>query len=386
MKVFFNVEAVLARPMTGVGHYARNILLGLLDPAAGLDVTCFADRRPVPPPLDDAEPGPAPPPAELGLLKRLAIRVPGVTRLRDVVRDAQVNRRFANLSGAVYHDPNHVLQPLRCRKVVTLHDLSVLHHPEMHPAERVRSMGGRIAASARQADLIITGTDFIKRDIVATLGVAPDKIRVVPHGVGAEFRPLTPGETAPVLARHGLRPQGYVLVLGTREPRKNLERLLDAYMQLPLALRAERPIALVGPAGWRAERLEARLSQMEAEGMVKRLGYVPDAERVALYSGAACFAYPSLYEGFGLPPLEAAACGAPVLTSAASSMSEVMGAAATLVDALDVDAIEAGLRHLLSSPDVAGAALIAGPALAARYTWAASVAGTIAAYRDVMVD
>ncbi len=383
MKVLYNVEALLSPPLTGVGHYARHILAGLLSQGAGVDVTCFANMRPVPPPLPGYDGlGEAPPPRQIGPLKRFAASLPGVRRLRDAVREQQDRWRFAGTSAAIYHEPNHIAHPLRCRTVVTIHDLSVLHYPEMHPPERVRYFESRLRDTAARADRIITGSAFIKRDIVATLGVPEGKIDVVPYGVGPEFYPMPPTETRPVLDNYGLRPGGYLLAVGTIEPRKNLERLLEAYLGLPASMRAEWTLVLAGPSGWRVERLEEQLAHLERDGVVRRLGYVPDAHRTALYAGAAGFAYPSLYEGFGLPPLEAAACGAPVLTSAGSPMAEVLGQAALLIDPLDVTAIGAGLERLLGDPNMARAARRVGPALAAKFGWPASVDGTMAAYRQ----
>ena len=383
MRVLFNVEALLSPPLTGVGHYAKQILTGLLDHGGDLDVLCFANMRPVPPPLDQARPAASAGPRQIGPVKRMIAAVPGVRRVRHAIQGFQARRQIPDTGEAIYHEPNHVAVPLRCAKVVTIHDLSVLHYPDMHPPERIRYFGKRLAKSAQDAARIITGSSFIKRDIVATLGIDPAKIRVVPYGVAPEFAPLPSADVSRALDRYSLQPGGYLLAVGTREPRKNLERLLDAYLSLPTAIRAERPLVLAGPAGWRAEQLERRLEQAERKGAVRRLGYIPDADRTALYTGAAAFAYPSLYEGFGLPPLEAAACGTPVLTSVNSPMEEVLGDVAILVDPLDAGSIAAGLARLLADPGIAARAHRAGPARAARFTWSSSVEGTINVYREV---
>jgi alpha-1,3-rhamnosyl/mannosyltransferase len=152
---------------------------------------------------------------------------------------------------------------------------------------------------------------------------------------------------------------------------------------LPATLRARVPLALVGPPGWRIEKLEERIGELERSGHMKRLGYVPDADRPALYAGAAGLAYPSLYEGFGLPPLEAAACGIPVLTSRDSPMEEVLGEKAVLVDPLDVDAIREGLLRLVDDPAFATTARNAAPDWHERYSWEACVARTLAVYREL---
>ena len=383
MRILFNVDALLSPPLTGVGHYAKQILTGLIGHGGDLDVLCFANMRLAAPPLGEAVVAAPPEVRQVGPVKRAIAAVPGVRRVRHAVRAFQARRQIPDTEGAIYHEPNHVAVPLRCAKVVTIHDLSVLHYPDMHPPERIRYFGKGLVKSAHEAARIITGSSFIKRDIVATLGIDPGKIRVVPYGVAPEFAPLASAEAREALDRYSLQPGGYLLAVGTREPRKNLERLLDAYLSLPNAIRAERPLVLAGPAGWRAEQLEGRLEQAERKGAVRRLGYIPDADRTALYAGAAAFAYPSLYEGFGLPPLEAVACGTPVLTSAHSPMEEVLGDAAVLVDPLDTGSIAAGLARLLADPDAAAEARRRGPARAARFTWASSVEGTIGVYREV---
>ena len=381
MRILFNVEPLLSPPLTGVGHYARHILSGLMDPAAGLDVVTLAGGRPVMlAGLADVPPAVAPP--TVRPIRRMIGSIPGARGAYAMLHRARTGITGTMLRGDVYHDPNHLLRPMGCPGVVTMHDLSILHYPQFHPPERVEAMSDAMQAAARQAERIITGSAFIARDIAMTLGVGADRVRVVPYGVGAEFGPL--GAAADdVLGSYGLRRGGYVLAVGTREPRKNLERLLEAFLSLPAALRSARPLILVGPPGWQATRIEARLDAAERSGQVRRLGYVPDDHRAPLYSGAACFAYPSLYEGFGLPPLEAAACGCPVLTSLDSPMQEVLGAVATLVDPLEVASIAAGLRSVLEDGERAAAARLAGPVRAARFTWGASVAGTISVYREV---
>ena len=379
-----NVSALTSPPLTGVGQYVRHLLDGLLDPASGIEPICIVGASvvpPPPPPVDGETPQAAPP---LPAYKRALMRVPGLVPARNAVRAAQFRRRVARLSCDIYHEPNHiVLAPPGARVVLTIHDLSVLHYPAFHPAERVRTMGRHLAASAHRADRIITPSAYIARDVARTMGVDPAKLRAVHHGVGPEFRPMTEAELAPVLDQHGLHAGQYLLALGTREPRKNLDRLLEAFMALPETVRAGRPLVLVGAAGWLADTLEQRIDRLVSQGTVRRLGYVPDRHRPALYAGSAGFAYPSIYEGFGMPPLEAAAAGAPVLTSIDSPMAEVLGEAALLIDPLDTGAIATGLERMLTGPPLARAARDGAAGWAARFTWAAAVARTADVYREL---
>ncbi len=361
MRVLFNAGATRAGPLTGVGHYASQLMQALQDPAFGLDLVPFADGKP------SAEPV-APAPASAWC--SAAFSLPGARTGQAVLRSVMARHAARHLRGDVYHEPNHVLQPVRAPAVLTVHDLSVLRFPHWHPRDRAAYFRRRFVPSVGRAAIILAVSEFTRRELIALLRVPEERVRVTPLAAGPQFRPHTPEEIRPVLARLGLQP-GYVLSLGTQEPRKNLPRLLDAWD----GLRDRPPLVLAGPPGWRAEALDARLHGAKN---VHRLGYVADADRPALYAGAAAFAYPSLYEGFGLPPLEAAACGTPVLTSLGTPMAETFAGAAVLVDPADVGAIRDGLAQLLAG---GGPPRAAGQAIAAAHTWHACAVRTAEAYR-----
>lgn len=221
--------------------------------------------------------------------------------------------------------------------VLTVHDLAVLRAPEAFP--RWHRLYGRagLRRVLRAADAIVAVSEFTKEETVELAGVPAERIRVVPHGVDEVFTP------------DGLAAEGdYVLAVATLEPRKNLRRAVEAAREADVELR------VVGARGW---------GGVEVEGWV---GELPDAELAALYRGARCLLYPSLYEGFGLPVLEAMACGTPVVTSIATAMEEVAGAAAVLVDPLDVSSIARGIREASARRDELVAA---GRARAGTFTW-----------------
>jgi glycosyltransferase involved in cell wall biosynthesis len=214
-----------------------------------------------------------------------------------------------------------------------------------------------IDIGVRRAQALVCISAATRRDLVQRVPSSAPRSLVIPLAAAAQF------------ASPGTRPSGierpYVLAAGTLEPRKNLERLLDAWAQLCPALRDEHELVLVGPVGWEADAIRVR-----ARGSGVRLtGYVPDEQLAALYHGCELFCYPSLYEGFGLPVLEAMRAGAPVITSNVSSLPEVAGDAAVLVDPLSVDAIEAALARLLADPDERGRLRAAGRARAALFSW-----------------
>jgi alpha-1,3-rhamnosyl/mannosyltransferase len=384
VRVIFNVECLFDPPLTGVGQYTDHLLRGLLRHRAAPELLCFAHFRPVPPPV---EIGGASVPVRRRrwqTVKHLAARIPGLLALRQAQRRRHFRRGLGEFQADLYHEPNHILLPFGGSSIVTVHDLSVLHFPDLHPRARVEYFERYFEQSVRQAFRIVTVSHFVRRDIEATMGISGERIRVTPLGVGAEFRPMQAADIAPALVQYGLEPGRYLLFVGTREPRKNLDRLIDAYLGLPQALQTRFPLVLAGPAGWRSKILEGRLDRLERHGTVRRLGYVAGVDRPALYAGARGFAYPSLYEGFGLPPLEAAACGVPVLTSRDSPMAETLEEDALLVDPEDVDAIRAGLARMAEDDDLYRHARFIGAARAARFTWDACVDRTMAVYSEIL--
>lgn len=259
--------------------------------------------------------------------------------------------------------PAHVLPLWRPRRtVVTIHDLGYLHFPEAHPPRRRLELHLSTAWNARVATRVIAVSQATKDDLVRHYRVVPDKIAVVHHGVEERFRP-TPDPAAP--ARYGL-PSRYLLYLGTLQPRKNLERLVQAYGRLP---GDAPPLVLAGAKGWYFERIAAAIAALGLENRVLLPGYVADADVPALLTGATALVYPSLYEGFGLPALEALACGTPVLAANTSSLPEVVGAAGLLVDPLDVGAIAAAMQRLLADEALRAALSQQGRERAKGFSW-----------------
>jgi glycosyltransferase involved in cell wall biosynthesis len=245
------------------------------------------------------------------------------------------------------------LKPPACPLVVTVHDLAVLRHPEtfnLWTRQYSRLCVSRVARAAR---LVIAVSEHTKRDVVELLGVTEERIRVVPNGVGEPFSPEGAAEDG-----------DYVLAVGTVEPRKNLARLAEATRSLGVELR------VVGAPGWGSVELGAG---------VRRLGRVPDDELARLYRGARCLAYPSLYEGFGIPILEAMASGTPVVTSRGGATEEVAEGAAVLVDPLDPAAIAAGIEEAAARRDEL---VRAGLEHAREFSWAETARRTVEVYRE----
>lgn len=296
--------------------------------------------------------------------------LPGLRGLRGMV----VSRRIAAAArmmgpGALYHEPNMIVRPFPGLTVSTFNDLSWRTNPEWHPRERVAWIEANLGRTLRRADHFIAISRFTAAEMTGRLGVAPERITVVPLAPSAWFRPVTQASAAPVLARLGLGDRAYFLSVSTLEPRKNFDRLLRAYASLPAPVQAAHPLVIAGGEGW-GETLGDRLArELAAQGRLRLLGHVPDADLAPLTARCAAFAYVSLYEGFGLPVLEAMAAGAPLVVSATTATIETAGEAAIAVDPLDVAAIAAGLLRLSEDADHARQLALQGLARASQFSW-----------------
>ncbi|PTN37565.1 glycosyltransferase family 1 protein [Desulfonatronum sp. SC1] len=384
--VLLLTDALRDTPLTGIGRYVLELARGLRSHPGLNSVRFFAGRGWVADPCRPFAEKTEACMGKVGPLQSLRKALPWRC-LQDRVSFGlkkvsfwTKNRRAAT---PVQHGPNFLLLPYSGPSVVTIHDLSFIHYPEYHPRERLALLDRELPKTLRRADHILTISEFVRREIIQILGVSPSRISVSTMGVAPAFHPMPEERTRPTLKELGLEHGRYLLCVATREPRKNLARLLTAFSGLPARLKSAFPLVLAGTGGWLTEDLERLIQPLEHSGLVRRLGYVPEPSLPALVAGAGGLAMPSFYEGFGLPVLEAMACGVPVLTADRASLPEVAGDAAILVNPEDEQAIREGLDRLLTDEPFRLAARVRGLRQAARFTWSACVDQTVRVYQQV---
>ena len=363
---------------TGVAYYLQHLLLHLarLDPETLYEAVTFnffwRRRRCLfpekPPNLREREIGLLPGRLYSYLLKRN--RVPAIDLLAG--------------HPDLFFFPNFVRYPLlRSRSVVTVHDLTFVHYPRLVEEKNLEYLRRFVRRSLHLADRVIAVSHWIRQEVLEIFRLPEDKVVAVPHGVDRErFRPASPQAVAAVRRRYGLNGAPYLLAVGTLEPRKNLPRLLEAYARIPQ--RGEVRLVLAGCRGWLYGDIFETLRRQRLEGEVLLTGYCPEADLPALYSGASVLVYPSLYEGFGMPILEAMACGTPVIASNRGAMAEVAGDAAVLVDPEDTAAIADAVSRLLEDASARESLAARGLERAAAFSWEAAARRTRAVFQEAM--
>jgi glycosyltransferase involved in cell wall biosynthesis len=285
----------------------------------------------------------------------------------------------------VFHAPHYVLPPAAtCRSVVTIHDCIHLMFPQYLPNRFAHAYArASMWMAVRRSHRILTVSEASKRDIMHFFDVRPEKIVVVYNAIDERFRtPPSEEHVARVRERYQLD-RGFVLYVGNIKPHKNLVRLIESYDQLRRRGFEDLKLLIIGDEISKLPALRRAVHTHKLHKHVRFLGYLPDETLAVLYRLAAVFVFPSLYEGFGLPPLEAMACGTPVVTSNLSSMPEVTGDAAVLVDPYDVDSIVDGMERVLRDPALSAQLRAKGIARAREFSWERSVARTHELYREV---
>jgi glycosyltransferase involved in cell wall biosynthesis len=320
------------------------------------------------------------PPAEVsGYRSDWDTRSPWQRILWEQTRLAALTRRLDLLHGLAFASP----LVAACPTIVTVHDLSFIRFPEaFRPFHRLY-LHWITSLSTRRARRVIAVSESTRRDVIQFFGVRAGRVVTVPNGVTAEFSPANADQVADFRRRRGL-PDRFMLFLGTLEPRKNLVRLIDAYADWRRTGSASVKLVLAGGQGWYYEQIYARVVERGLGDDVFFPGYVPGAELPWWYRAAELFVYPSLFEGFGLPVLEAMACGTPVITSSSSSLPEVAGDSTLLVDPSDTAALTAAMTQVLTDQDRAADLRARGLQQAAGFSWSRTAEATVQVYRAVL--
>ncbi|APC16775.1 glycosyl transferase [Pseudomonas frederiksbergensis] len=374
MQIALNAR-ILQAPRTGIGHYLAE-LVSALTHEPDLELSLFhgwgwSSSLP-----QAAMPG-------YSRLTPLLRQIPGAYQARRWLEQRRFDRGH---SAAIdlYHEPS--LWPLAFKgpTIITLHDLTHLHYPSTQPAARLREIERRLGKGVRQARLILTDSQFVADEAQRYFGLGPERFVVAPLGAATRFHPRSNESLQQTLQPHGVQPQRYFLCVGTLEPRKNLSLALRAHAQLPQALRQRFPLLVIGMAGWKGDQLNDELHKALAAGHVRLLGYLPDEQVAQLVAGARALVFPSVYEGFGLPVLEAMSSGTPVVLTRYSSMPEVAGTAGNYIEPDDVHGLCEAMSRLADDEAHRQVCREAGLQRAKLFSWERCAKLTVRAYRQAL--
>lgn len=377
----------LHHPLTGIGRYSLELAKRLESHEAITRVRYFSLGRWIASPVQEllspqgssssSSTGAA---SLKGWLASKSWAVKGYSALSPALFAWRLRALGAN---DVFHAPSFFAPACKARKVVTVHDLSHEISPQFHPAARVELMQRALPPSMAIADHVITVSETIRVEVIERFGLNPQKVTATLLAADPVYRPHTSDMLRPAMQALGLRARQYSLFVGTVEPRKNVERLVMAYASLPAGLRKEFPLVIAGGSGWNSASIHESIEVGVSEGWLHYLSYLDQRWLPALYAGARLMAYPSLYEGFGLPIIEAMASDTPVLTSNLSCMPEVAGGAAALVDPFELDDIAATLQECLENEAWQSRARERGLRRAAELSWDICAEQTVRVYEQV---
>lgn len=375
MQIAFNT-ASLKEPLTGLGQYTLNLARSLYQlPDCQLE---FFDGS--------------------NWTNKILIKPkPSAAKYRDLVRDhipfayplkfAYSQYKFSRGSGKkidLYHEPNYLAFKSELPTVITVHDVSWITYPQVHPASRVREMNRFFKNCLKQAQHIITDSEFVKREFIQHFSYPEDHVTSIPLGVDQSFSPHSSEETLQTLNKYALTYKKYFLLLGTIEPRKNLIVAIKAFLQLPKSYRQGNPLVVVGTKGWLDGDIHKTIFPLVQSGEVRTLGYLPQIELPNILAGANALLFPSIYEGFGLPPLEAMACGTPVIASNSSSIPEVVGNTGILLDSQDINGFMQAMENMIENADLRNTLSSKALERSKLFTWHQCAHDTFNIYRQVL--
>lgn len=389
MKIILGADPLLS-PLTGIGHYTRALALAMLQDQQLSELKLFAYGKFFSNELltntgnnEGAGEG-----AKLTVVNRMRAMLsqfpPAIWAYEKVLPKIERLRLASFADSHLFHAPNFFIPAFDGPKVVTFHDLSTLLFPQYHPKARVELANRQMAIAVNSSAHIICDTDFIAKEVTAHFGLSAQRVSTVYLAAAAEFQPRSPEQCAEVLQLFDVEFKKFFLFVSTIEPRKNLVRLLDAYAEYTKKATKPMPFVVVGGQGWNSEQEHERLASLQRQGLVRYRGYLDQSTVHQLYSAARALIYPSLYEGFGLPVLEAMQSGTAVVTSINSSMQEIAEQAAHYVAAENQEDITAAF--VLMEEDSQKVSLLQqlGLQRAAEFSWQYCASKTLAVYQNVI--
>lgn len=376
LKLALNATPLLS-PLTGIGQYVLNLAKEFIK-ADTIDPDFFYALHWQKKILDS--------PIAYNSKLRNSIRdyIPYSYELSRFPQKLRFIQHTKNNKFDVYHEPNFLLMPFHGPSVVTAHDLSWIHYPELHPANRVRALNKYFEKSLENSTYILTDSEYIRQELIQLLSVKPDKVQAIHLGVEKLFQPRIAADIKTTLKKYGLIYNTYLLAVGTLEPRKNLDFSLRVYQRLPNNIRKKFPLIIVGMRGWNISELDYSLQTSINREEIKLLGYIPRTDLAAITAGATTLIYPSIYEGFGLPPLEAMACGVPPIVSNRSSLPEVVRDGGITISATDQEALMSAMIRLIEDSDYRKQLGQQALNLAQPMTWQRCAAQTYQAYQKAI--
>jgi glycosyltransferase involved in cell wall biosynthesis len=375
MRILFDISPAVHRH-GGLGRYASELLSALLQIDRDNDYHAFYSKlgagEQVDPPLDRL------PAHSLGLPAKPWRMSVLLAELAHVPMDPWLP------ACDLFHATEHLLPPLRrAGSVFTIHDLIFLHFPEYHLPLNRWYLSLMLPRFLQRADALIAVSENTKRDVVKLMQIPPDKITVIYEGVNPAYRPLDNGTARDRVCEKYHLPAEYILYFATLEPRKNLLALLDAYHALHAREQTMPALVVAGRKGWLYQPVFERVRELGLEDRVHFTGWVDEQDAPMIMNAALVFVYPSLYEGFGLPPLEAMACGTPVICSNASALPEVVGDGGLLFEPRDVGALANAIARVLADADLRTQLRARGIEQARKFTWERAARETLAVYQTL---
>lgn len=377
LNVVFSTDCI-KYPLTGIGRYAFELAKELKQRDEQIELTYLHGTRVADSLAVASESG-----QSVQSLKRKLQKSKAVSEIYRLSFPLIKSLALKKFKHHIFHSPNYYLPPRVPHCVATFHDLSVFHWPQFHPAGRVHLMQKELRNTVSRASVLITDSYYTKRELAEFFGVIPDKIVVAPLAYNRDFHPRSSAEVEFTLNKYNLKSRQFYLYTGTIEPRKNILTLLNAYDRLPAVVKKNFPLVISGYKGWESEELFRLFNKGEREGWLKYLGFVPGKDLPFLYSAATSFLFPSIYEGFGLPVLEAMASGTPVICSNATSLPEVVGEAALMHEPEDVVKLTSCIQMIIDDAETKQSMSEKGLVQAKKFSWSVCADKTIEAYEQV---